>query len=430
MKKLIVILLIGLVIRFLGFALISQLPQNGDLLRYADWGRIAFLKGYDQTYNKKAITFGGDSNNQPPGSIYPISLAYSGHLKTVNVINKLYPTSIEKSDVINLTVLYFFMRLPSFTAEIILTILLFIYVRKNKGLHPHLAASLLYLNPVLIYNSAFWGQMDAINNLFFIGAIMLLTSGKLVNSTIFLTLSTMIKLSILPLLPLYIVQFFKHHPSPKVIITSGVAVIGTVLLLTLPVSKKPIEWLAEYLKLSSGGELQSITSEAFNFWYVLFSFPLFSNTVPDEAALFLGTALSTYGYLLYIIFAVPLIIHVIRNRKNDPEKTFALLALLALISFIFLPKMHERYLFPFFPLLAVALGFSKKWLWFFVSISIIHFLNLFISWDPGYVPYIPYAVLENDWFKWGLGVALIGVFLILYYEILPIKKSANQKFQK
>ena len=155
----------------------------------------------------------------------------------------------------------------------------------------------------------------------------------------------------------------------------------------------------------------------------LFSFPLSAKIIPVETSSFLGIHLSLYGYLLYILFAAPLFLQMFRGKNTSSEKTFVLFATLALISFLFLPKMHERYLYPFFPLLAVALGFSKKWLWLFTSVSLIHFFNLFISWDPGYVIYIPYSILENDWFKWGLGVALLGIFGIIYKRTIISPKK-------
>jgi hypothetical protein len=114
----------------------------------------------------------------------------------------------------------------------------------------------------------------------------------------------------------------------------------------------------------------------------------------------------------------------IKEKKMSIERTFVFFSLLALVSFLFLPKMHERYLYPFFPLMSVALGFSKKWVGIFISISAIHFLNLFISWDPGYVAFIPYFLFENDWTRWGLALALIGIFIVFYREVI-FKKSNN-----
>lgn len=430
MKKLAVILIVGLVIRLISITWIINTPQNGDLLRYADWGRVAFLKGFDQTYNKSAITFGGDANNQPPGSLYPISLAYNGHLKAANLLHKLHSQSQEKNNLTNLAVLYFFMRLPSLITEIVLVSILFLFIKRQKGSYPGLAASLLYLNPVLIYNSTFWGQMDSLNNLFFISALMLLSSGKIISSSVCLTLSLMTKLSVLPLLPLFVVQFFKSKPRYKQLITSVVLSLGIIYALILPISKQPVIWFIQFIKLASGGELQNITSEAYNLWYAIFSFPLLTKINPLESALFFNISLSTFGYLLYLIFAGPLLYKMLRGKKDSPEKTFLLFAALALISFLFLPKMHERYLYPFFPLLAISLGFSKRWLWYFISISIVHFLNLFISWDPGYVNYIPYSLLESDWFKWGLGVGLVCIFLIFYKDVLSTENKNKIRSQK
>lgn len=425
-KNLAIVLLVGLLIRILSFLWVVNLPQNGDLLRYADWGKISFLKGLDQTYNKRAITFGGEANNQPPGSLYPISLSYLAHLKASILVQRVQNTSDQEANVTNQKVLYLFMRLPSIFAEIILTIVIFRFIRKQKGQHALLASSLLYLNPVLIYNSTFWGQMDAINNLFFIGAVILIASDMHIRSASSLAISIMIKLSVLPLLPLYIIEYFKKNPSLKTIATSIGLALLIATLLTLPISKQPVSWLLQFLSNSAGGELQRITSEAFNFWYSIFSFPQSLKIIPQESALILGVPLSVIGYLLYLALLAPLAFTMIKEKKMTTEKKFILYALLALISFLFLPKMHERYLYPFFPLISIALGFSKKWLWFFISISLIHFMNLFISWDPGYINFIPYSLIENDWFKWGLSVALLGVFLALYKKALKLKIDSQK----
>jgi len=308
--------------------------------------------------------------------------------------------------------------------------IIFLFIKRQGGSHPGLATALLYLNPVLIYNSTYWGQMDSLNNLFFISALILLSSGKTLSSSACLTLSLMTKLSVLPLLPLFIVQFFKTKLSFKQLILSLLLSLGIIYALILPISKQPVLWFIQFIKLASGGELQNITSEAYNFWYTVFSFPLLTKINPLESAQFLNISLSTYGYLLHLVLALPLLYQMVRGKKDSPEKTFLFFAALALISFLFLPKMHERYLYPFFPLLAVCLGFSKKWLWYFIAISIIHFLNLFISWDPGYVSFIPYFIVENEWFKWGLGALLICIFAFFYREVISSEDKNNVLSQK
>jgi hypothetical protein len=150
-ENLILILAFGLTIRLLGLSWAINLPQNGDLLRYADWGRIAFLKGFNQTYQKSAISFGGEANNQPPGSLYPISISYYGHLKASVLINKITNTSAEQANIKSRGILYLFMRIPSLIAEILLTYLIYIFVGRVEVMH----SSFHFLSNPCHYNSTF-----------------------------------------------------------------------------------------------------------------------------------------------------------------------------------------------------------------------------------------------------------------------------------
>lgn len=412
-KQLLRILILGIIIRIILFLWVNQFPQNGDLKRYIDWGRISYFHGFEKTYHKEFLTFGNTPNSMPPGSLYVVSFNYNSYIGLSQTIYETLHKQSRPASRINNLLANFIFRIPSFIAEIIIFLLIYYVVSRKKPSSPVLAASLYFLNPVVIYNSTIWGQMDAINNVFFFLSIVLLTQRRFFSSVIAYFASIFIKFSLLPLIPVYLIAYFKTEAKKKNLIIYSLIAISLIIILTLPLSGKPIQWLTSLFLSTWGGELSYITNGAFNFWYMIFGSP-FINKIPLESELILGIPLSFFGYFLFFLALIPIIIKLIYTNVKNYPKLFLYMSLVAFISFLLLPKQHERYLYPFFPLFATVVGFESKYVKYFLVISMIHFINLFIAWSPVALFFIPYSIINNIFFEWGLSVVLLIVCIRVY----------------
>ena len=82
--------------------------------------------------------------------------------------------------------------------------------------------------------------------------------------------------------------------------------------------------------------------------------------------------------------------------------------------------MHDRYMYPLFPLLAVFIGLTKHNKFYIVSyllLSIFHFINLLYSWIPTYFPFFwMYQVIYSRTFDWILSMLISMTAAVLYFK--------------
>jgi hypothetical protein len=202
-----------------------------------------------------------------------------------------------------------------------------------------------------------------------------------------------------------------------------------LILTTFPLSSNPWNWLLINIPHLAQGELQNITNAAFNFWWFATCGPT-CNYPPIDTVIFLGISLNTWAYGLFAIATLPGMYLQIKNQKKLIEKEFVFLlfSLVAFSIFLFLPKMHDRYLYPIFPLFAVFIGLTKQkkmYLVMYILFSLFHFINLLYSWIPTYFPFFwMYTVIYSRLFDWIISGGIVGVATIFYiksYRLLYTK---------
>lgn len=445
-KLLCLLLFLGLTLRLATMFYSYQFRENTDVLRYKDWGRIAFLHGLADTYKPDHLSFGTLANNQPPGSLYLISSMYYGHLQAAKLYLKFFPNSPETNAFIIGPILHTFLRIPQIVADLGIGILIFLLVKHYTTVKQAVIASSLFLfNPVIIYNSSFWGQMDSINNFFLILALYRLLKNCPRSSLLSYGLSLFVKLSLIFIAPLFLcISYVSSIKNQRTFVFAIFTSIITTVLLTLPISLSPHTWFYSYMVNNSLGEMQHITNFAFNFWWMIFkpaihvvgneNLFVFSEVrltgSPLDSTLFLQIPLRYWGVFLFILFSLPLYWKVIKVKKTlSTQLIFHLLSLLALLSFLFLPRMHERYLYPVFPLLAAYIGLSKKAVWVYVLLSIFSTINLYIVWHPMRLAYFPYELINSQLFQWTISVGIVVVASIWYIHSMREIYSDEKKLQ-
>jgi len=424
----IIFIFVAFIVRiFLAVLLLQpQFKENDDLARYRDWGKISYYHGVSDSYNLKHISFGINPNNQPPGTTYIDFAMYSAY-------ETIFHTPPENQ----LKLYDIFLKFPSILADLIIGILIYFCVSKyTKKKYALLAMSLFIYNPVVIYNSTVWGQTDAINNLLLYCSILFLLSKKYFLTIFTFFLCLYIKISLLPLLPLILLLTLKETKyNYKKIFVFTITSIIALLLFTLPVSNSPLIWIINFLKQNSSGELQHIANYSFNFWSLIFNPDSFS-LVPLSSSLVLGISLEVWAYLLFFLAFIPLFIYVIKNKTLSAIQIFGIYSITTFAMFLFLPRMHERYLYPVIPLLATYVGLKGKNYLEFLLVSLLNFIGLYIVWHPSnFLPTLITGIIVHSKVRLGMSVLIVALFILLYIQIVLGKNKllpilSFKKFRK
>ncbi len=396
-----------------------------DYLIFKEWTNKSYSVGLNRVYSVHS-NFGMLDVDQPPGTIYVLRGSYEIYLLTARILTRIMHLEVGSTLWINDNLLIFFFRFPSIVADLILGFCIYIMVKSKANEKIALTSSAFFLlGPPIIYNSTVWGQIDSINNLFFYLSLIFLIRKKTFPSLFCLAISLFIKLSFLPLVPIYFLLglsggFFKR----SAFIVSMIVTSIVILVLCLPFSKDPL-WIINVIEKSAYGMNQDISVNAYNFWWMIFN-PSAHISPPPITSVFFGLSLNYWAYIIFTLLYFPIImrlIKIIKMKKLSTEKVFLFTAIAAFVSFLFLPKMHERYLYPVFPLLITWVGFKNKYWIVTALLSFIHFLNLYIVWNPSLILFrdIEEIILSQN-SKWILSLVTLFVFAFYYLKIFTIFK--------
>lgn len=250
-------------------------------------------------------------------------------------------------------------------------ILLFRIVKSYKKKLAEVATILYLLNPAIIFNSSVWGQIDGIFTFFLITATYFLIEKKdFIKSNLAYSLAILIKPHSLALLPLIIFDNIKQLKTSRDLLKLAIIPIF-IFLFSFPFFiRQPLAGLFE-LAIKAGNVYPYSSLFAFNFWS-LFGF------WEKDSLTFLNISYQAWGIILYLAAISALVSPLIWVRLKDKFYLYLVSAISFLIFFLFLTRMHERYLFPFFIfiLIAAIIKKSKILLTTYILGSIIHFVNL------------------------------------------------------
>ncbi len=378
------LILLSLILRFS----LLFLDYSFDVNNHMVWAKDALTRGVRGFYEiQSSQGFATHYPNYPPLAIVIFSFVYplqSFIFKLVWWFNVTFPIFPSKLTLFveSRVFLAGLLKLPSIAADVGIALLLMEFARKmvpkEKKL-PFITASLFLFNPAIFYNSAFWGQIDAVPIFFALLSFYLLFFTKhSILSALTFTLGILVKPTIFLYLPIYVIYLVWKHK-----LIDSLKALGTSLL---------VFWLVFLPFYQSGNILlypfttyyksilltQSIpfaTNGAFNFWLLLTQF----KGIKDTTVFLLGMSYRVWGYILTGAIFTLLASHAIKKKERATAFLCATF-LLSLAGFLFLTKMHERYLMLPLPFLLLLSLKQKVYLRGFILLSIIGFLNLYHSW--------------------------------------------------
>jgi len=392
-KKLIILFFVAFVFRF-GLAFIAH---HGDLNNNISWGQELFSRGIVDYYGSSdANDWPYSAPNQPPlyiftfgathlisqwsetailflndnVGLFPSSLVWTWEAKGLSVIYKIFPVLADLG--IGWLVYEFFKS------------------RKKEKLGVIMATVWLF-NPLSWYNSAIWGQTDSIVNfLGLVGIFGLLgvfgnlgRVGKLGWFSIWFTLAFLFKGSLLIFVPVLLILIIKQrYPFRDYILATFYMLLTTFVFSVWfhPQIDFPVWFIDLYANRILPGEIGYLTANAFNFWWLVDSGKTLDSTI------YFGLPARVWGQLV-ALGGISGISYWYYKGKNSDKRVFIALALSSVLTFLFVTRMHERYLYPFFPIATILLGLIPTILIPYIIFSVTYTLNMYhLFWMPSLQP--------------------------------------------
>ena len=343
-------LAIALLVSFIIRMYLSQFEGHGyDISLFKTWSRGVYYTGFSHFYN-------GIGSDYPPFYIYILW-----------AIGTLYKSFISFSFEIDSPIFSILLKMPAILADIATALLIFLIVRKYGSFRLAFISMISYaFNPAIIYDSAIWGQVDSVYTLFFMLALMLFISGKQMLSGVSMALAILTKPQSLVLVPLFaLVMIKKNSPLTlaKILSVSFAAFVVVALPFYLDTS------ILDLFKLYFTSYIQYPYNSlnAFNFW-------AFEGMFQPDNTQFLFMTYRMWGYLMFgLIFMY--VSHFVLKNKDD-KSIYIASAILFFAFFMFFTRIHERYLFPMFAPLAVAMTLDRRFSYVYVLATLTFLFNL------------------------------------------------------
>ncbi len=341
--KLLFILFLGLIIRFL---LIPQPGFVADVSFWKSWALSALDKG-------ALWTFENTNYNYAPTFIY--------FLKALAFVYRLFadPNKFYEYWQVHNFFFLLILKIPLILADTLTALCIFYLVRQvkisqKKPFLPLLASAFYYLNPAIIFNGIYWGQVGTLGAAL-TSLILILTLNKkpklvhLVLIGLLIPVTVLIKLQYVIFMPFILLILFLNHGHKKTVITLASACVS-FFLINLPFFLVHKLSVAINLVFISASWFPFLSLNAYNLWWLASRGAGF--TTHDQYPFFgLGAAKST-GLLL---FAVVFLTAVLLILKKPTRKNLILSCILTSYGFFMFPtEMHERYLYPIFLFLALS----------------------------------------------------------------------------
>ncbi len=364
-----------------------------DVLDFKLWSRTVYNNGILNFYSSTWSDY-------PPFYIYILW-----------IVGALYKLLFSFSFNVDTTLFTILIKSPANIADIVASFLIFLIVKKYSGFKTAYLSMIFYaFNPAIIYNSAIWGQVDSVNTLFILLALMLIASNKLDlagASMAVAVLSKPLSLVILPFIAILMIRNQKPLRLIKTFLASAFIFIALSLPFYLNTS------IYQLIKIyTSGYSYYAYNSiNAYNSWALLGFWK------PDDT-IFLFLSYRTWGYILFGLLFVYVAYLTIKN-KDDKSIYFAS-AVLFFGFFILFTRVHERYLFPMFAPLAIAASFNRRlnyiyWIMTFTFLFNLHFVLQYLNNNQFIPDGNPYVLITS-----GIN-SIVFIYTLYCYSTIHMK---------
>lgn len=306
---------------------------------------------------------------------------------------------------------------------------------------PTLLASVFYLNPVVILDSALWGQVESLGIFFTLVAVILLFYKKPTLATVIFTTGVLMKLQNIIFIPLYFLFIFRYFGTStslsaglKTLAKSLVAAGATFLFISLPFAIANNMDKVFYLLTVNNDYFPWLSLNAHNLWWIVAGTK--GMTIIDKITVFGILNAKTVGLLIFSTWYFLLCLLV--ALRPTPRNFLLALTLSVFAFFLFTTQSHERYSYPvlvlllfFYPFTVIldAGGRTRKLEYFWILYALLT-ITIFFNIHTGLVVnypqngFLPLTRMVTS------GTTTINSYLLilLFFLLLPFVFSQISKW--
>ncbi len=328
-------------------------------------------------------------------------------------------------------------KLPALLFDLAGAAVLFVLLRRRIGPLGGLAVGGVYLFlPAVLYDSACWGQVDAVHSLLMLLCLAALVAGHAFLVGLIFTVALLTKFQSIVILPVVAAGLLRrwrdefvtlpdaqgpnHVVRSFALVLAGTLLAAGLILLPFIVTGTADEALATYGK--AAGQYHWVSVCAFNPWWFFNSKPglpqWYYRFIDRDDQPFLGPITARHvGLLLLASFSL-WVMWLVYRRGCTYETIAAAGAAMAMGFFVLPTEIHERYGFPAMILTAYLVGAGWRHLPVLLILSVAQFYNFAAVQpieDPQFQWLMPVAnVLEHRGGMTGL-LVLIHVACLVYF---------------
>jgi 4-amino-4-deoxy-L-arabinose transferase-like glycosyltransferase len=386
---------LAVAIVMLGTALrlwLLPLPNNDDDLFLQDWARRVHEHGVVNSYNPE---LGRVAAMHPPLNYYLLGLSAAAYRACCQPA----PGAFDETSV----ALMVLIKLPNLLCDLLIALVIVLVVRSRAGGSAATAALAFYmLNPAMIWEASFVGQIEAVQTLPILMALAFLYFDRVELSWAALALAVLTKPQGIVLAPLVLLYSILTWPPRRLLRAAGTAALVAVVIL--------LPWLLEAGRLQEVVQVFANTVDTYpfltvngaNLWGVLTALTHPGYAIgggEGEDTLLLSDAGQpgwlpglTYKQIGLMLFALAYVASLWALYRRRDKETLLLAAAFGFLAFFMLPtQVTERYLFPFFPILATVLTRATRRL--YLAASVTFMANLYLVFPLTAVA--PWGVISN-----------------------------------
>lgn len=369
-RTLVLICLVGTLVR-LWVAFTPEIGYADDVQFFRDWTRGIHEQGL------RGFLTTTEFCDYPP--LWLLTMWLIGH--TVGLFD---PT------LSNDYALHVLLKLPACAADLLIALALFWEGTRIFGRRLAVAAAaLFFLNPLSIYNSAYWGQVDSIHTSCCLVSLMFVNRKRHVLAGACAAAALLQKFQSVAFFPIIIMDAYRRG-GVKAIGFGAIGAICAGAIITSPfVQQGVFRETFDRAYIGVVGQYPDLSCSAYNLWWlagdtadtdvavpssIMQAIAQGREIVPENDSTLLALDWRRISLILYsLVVAVLLSIYSLRTSHTNQ---FVAAGLLGLAFFLFPTEMHERYALPamaFFPIWAVSGAWKER---AFMLLTILLLLNM------------------------------------------------------